>query len=83
MATVPHKPLPPEITFDVRFSILPLLNPYLAAIATKEGFYVVLDDLAIRNAYIIIPEGNHYPLDERVTFSSLQYFLKELLPVLV
>jgi len=60
----------PVAAVEIKYANVPSLS---------KGFYNVLDDLQIRNAYVITPGENKYELDQKTTVSGLQFFLTNIL----
>ena len=55
-----------RIAIECKYSSTPQLN---------RGFWTVLDDLHIDEAWVITPINEHYPIKKNTYVSSLQYFL--------
>jgi len=59
----------PVMAVEIKFSLKPRLS---------RGFYIVLEDLGISDAYVITPTEEHYPLDSHIVVTGLQQFLSHL-----
>lgn len=61
----------PVMAIEIKHSSNPSLS---------KGFYNVLDDLKLKQGWVIIPEDAAYPMDKLVKVSGLFHFLSEILP---
>ena len=59
----------PILAVEIKFALKPRLS---------KGFYIVLEDLGIKEAYVITPAEERYPLDSRIVVIGLQQFLTHL-----
>ncbi len=63
--------LKPVMAIEIKHSTTPSLS---------KGFYTVMNDLKIKQGYIIMPKDGSHRLDKQVQFGSLAQFLTEILP---
>jgi len=62
--------LKPIIAIEIKYSASPSL---------ARGFYNVLEDLGIKQAFVLTPGEKQYALDEKVTVMGLKLFLRDVL----
>ncbi len=61
----------PRMAVEIKHGATPVLS---------KGFYNVMDDLKIRQGFVIVPLGESYPLNKQIQCSGLVKFLTEVLP---
>ncbi len=63
----------PILAAEIKFSNNPVMS---------KGFYTSLEDLDLKHGYVIVPKGNTYQVDKKLTCLNLVNFLTEILPSL-